>query len=392
MHYDLIVAGGGTVGAALAFRVARSGARVLVVEREVTFRDRVRGESIHPWGVAEAVALGLGEVLAGPSFQRIHDWQLRLGGAKLLERDLAHSRARQPAIDVHHPELQQALIELAQNAGAEVWRGSHVTRVERGRPARVSVERGAEQRLLEARLVVAADGRDSPLRRAAGVAMSGERSELLTSGLLVRGHGGPNGTMSVFYPLGFCELALWVPLPGARARLYAARRRDADAERFSGEASVASFFAWCARLGMPREWLETATAAGPLATFETTLADCETVALEGGLAFLGDAAGTVDPAFGCGLSLALMDARSLAERLIESRDWDAAAARHALDRRVHVASLRKLETWMTRLFYTPGQDELRARALPRLATLGIDLLGSGPASATDSETEAALFA
>jgi len=198
--------------------------------------------------------------------------------------------------------------------------------------------------------------------------------------------------MSAFHPLGFCELALWVPLPGARARLYAARRRDADGERFSGEASVASFFAWCAGLGMPREWLETATAAGPLATFETTLADCETVALEGGLAFLGDAAGTVDPAFGCGLSLALMDARSLAERLIESRDWDAAAARHALDRRVHVASLRKLETWMTRLFYTPGQDELRARALPRLATLGIDLLGSGPASATDSETEAALFA
>src|SRR3954466_11955259 len=99
MHYDLIVAGGGAAGAALGFRMAQSGARVLVVEREVTFRDRVRGESIHPWGVAEALALGLGEVLSGPGFHRIRDWQLRLGGATLFERDLARSRARQPAID-----------------------------------------------------------------------------------------------------------------------------------------------------------------------------------------------------------------------------------------------------------------------------------------------------
>jgi len=391
MQYDLIVAGGGIAGTALAFRMAQAGARVLIVERELTFRDRVRGESIHPWGVAEAFALGLGAALSAPNFLPVHDWQLRLAGAKLFERDLAHSKARRPAIDVHHPELQQALLDLAHDAGAEVWRGSHVDRVERGRPARVSVAYGTEHRLLEARLVVAADGRDSPLRQAAGVAMSGEQSEILTSGVLVHGHGGPSATMSLFHPLGFCELALWVPLPGGRARLYAARRRDDNGDRFSGQASVSRFFAWCAGLGMPREWLETATAVGPLATFETTLADCETVALEGGLVLLGDAAGSVDPAFGCGLSLAFMDARSLAERLMESSDWDAAAARHALARRVYTASLRKLEAWMTRLFYTPGQDELRARALPRLSALGIDLLGSGPASATDSETEAALF-
>lgn len=371
--------------------MAQTGARVLVVERELTFRDRVRGESIHPWGVAEAHALGLGPVLASATFLRVHDWDLRLAGVKIFERDLARSRARQPAIDVHHPELQRALLDAAENAGAEVWRGARVTRMERGRPARVTVERGGAHHQLEARLVVAADGRDSPLRRAAGVAMSGARSELVTSGVLVREHVGPDAAMCLFHPAGFGELALWVPLAGRRARLYAVRRRDAEGERFGGEASLSSFFAWCTGLGMPRAWLEPASAGGPLATFETTLADCETVALAGGLACLGDAAGTVDPAFGCGLSVALMDARSLAERLLENPDWDAAAGRHALERQARMASLRKLESWMTRLFFTPGQDELRARALPRLSTLGIDLLGSGPASPTDTETEMALF-
>ncbi len=53
-NYDLILVGGGLGGAALAFAMARHGARVLVVEREVTFRDRVRGEGVAPWGVAEA--------------------------------------------------------------------------------------------------------------------------------------------------------------------------------------------------------------------------------------------------------------------------------------------------------------------------------------------------
>src|SRR3954471_24577366 len=206
MHYDLIVAGGGAAGAALGFRMARSGARVLVVQHEVTFRDRVRGESIHPWGVAEAVALGLTEVLTLPSFRRIHDWELQLAGAKLFERDLAQSRARQPAIDVHHPELQQALLDAAQRVGAEVWRGSRVMRVERGRPARVSIERSGAHEVLEARLVVAADGRDSPLRRAAGEAIAGQRSELVTSGLLIGEHGGPDAAMSLFHPLGFGEL------------------------------------------------------------------------------------------------------------------------------------------------------------------------------------------
>ena len=46
--YDIITVGGGLGGAALAKAMAEHGARVLVVERETQFKDRVRGELWHP--------------------------------------------------------------------------------------------------------------------------------------------------------------------------------------------------------------------------------------------------------------------------------------------------------------------------------------------------------
>src|SRR5262247_3822368 len=63
--YDIITVGGGLGGATLAKAMAEHGARVLVVEREKRFKDRIRGEFLAPWGAAEAQALGIYEVLLG---------------------------------------------------------------------------------------------------------------------------------------------------------------------------------------------------------------------------------------------------------------------------------------------------------------------------------------
>jgi choline dehydrogenase-like flavoprotein len=57
--YDIITVGGGLGGSTLAKVMAERGARVLVLERERQFRDRVRGEVMVSWGVAEAQALGI---------------------------------------------------------------------------------------------------------------------------------------------------------------------------------------------------------------------------------------------------------------------------------------------------------------------------------------------
>jgi menaquinone-9 beta-reductase len=51
--------GGGLGASALATSMATKGARVLILEKETQFTDRVRGEYLVPWGMAEAKQLGL---------------------------------------------------------------------------------------------------------------------------------------------------------------------------------------------------------------------------------------------------------------------------------------------------------------------------------------------
>ena len=77
--YDLIIVGGGIGGSALAKAMAERGARVLVVEREKQFKDRVRGEGMHAWGVPEAKALGIYELLCSTCGLEVRWWDIYLG-------------------------------------------------------------------------------------------------------------------------------------------------------------------------------------------------------------------------------------------------------------------------------------------------------------------------
>lgn len=63
MAVDLVIVGAGIGGSALAAVMAARGVEVLVLERETVYRDRVRGEWMAPWGVREAMRLGLYDVL-----------------------------------------------------------------------------------------------------------------------------------------------------------------------------------------------------------------------------------------------------------------------------------------------------------------------------------------
>jgi 2-polyprenyl-6-methoxyphenol hydroxylase-like FAD-dependent oxidoreductase len=72
--YDIITVGGGMGGSAFALAMADHGARVLVLEREQHFRDRVRGEGMHAWGVSEARALAIYERLCETCGVEVRWW------------------------------------------------------------------------------------------------------------------------------------------------------------------------------------------------------------------------------------------------------------------------------------------------------------------------------
>ncbi len=60
---DVIIVGGGIAGSCLGGVLARAGLGVVVLEKEPRFRGRVRGEGTWPYGVADALATGLSDVL-----------------------------------------------------------------------------------------------------------------------------------------------------------------------------------------------------------------------------------------------------------------------------------------------------------------------------------------
>ena len=60
---DVVVVGGGIEGAAPAYGLAQNGLGVTVLEASKEFPDRVRGESMHLWGLVEARRSGAKDAL-----------------------------------------------------------------------------------------------------------------------------------------------------------------------------------------------------------------------------------------------------------------------------------------------------------------------------------------
>ena len=125
--YDIITVGGGLAGSALAKGMAEHGARVLVLEREAEFRDRVRGEAIMPWGVPDLRALGLYDTVMNAGGHPLTFWDGYQDGSRSGHRNLERTTpSREPVLACFHPNLQEAALQAAIDAGAVVRRGARL--------------------------------------------------------------------------------------------------------------------------------------------------------------------------------------------------------------------------------------------------------------------------
>jgi 2-polyprenyl-6-methoxyphenol hydroxylase-like FAD-dependent oxidoreductase len=326
---DIVVVGGGIAGSAFAKAASERGLRVTVLERQTAYRDKVRGEFMHPWGVAEARRLGVEDALLGSGGTWIteaigYDELLPPAAAEARPVQLADFRPDVPgAMDLGHPQACQALASAAAEAGSDVVRGVGDVIVTAGPSPLVRYELDDVEHEVRCRLVVAADGRASSIRRQLGLSLTQTEPKTMGGGMLIEGldawppHRMSLGTEDDSHYLVF-------PREGGIARLYLLYPIE-QKTRFTGPDRqrdfLDSFRLRCLPLG---EMVAASTPAGPCAMYPMNDSWTDRVAVPG-VVLVGDAAGWNDPIIGEGLSIALRDARTVSDVVTSSDDWSPGA-------------------------------------------------------------------
>ena len=405
--YDLIIAGGGLAGSALAAVMARSGRRVLVVERETRFRDRIRGELLLPWGSREAKRLGLYNELVAACALEARFLSYFAGGEFVRVRDLeATTPEGSCCLTLPHPAMQERLIALAEAADAHVRRGVAVEHVTGGAPPAVGLMIDGTTRSYSAQLIVVAEGRESRLRRTLEFEIRGDPEFVLTGGMLLHGANeigrrvDPDGdgtarAVHVFYdPVGL-RYVIGLTVADHLSRVYLIHNKDALPRRLAGARDLTAAIGHLRAVGAPARWFEDVRLAGPLATFDGAARWVERP-YRNGVVLIGDAAGATDPAWGEGLSRTLRDVRLLRDWLWSDDDWDRMASAFAEDHDAFFSRMLRLGAMRAQLLFEAGPEagarRKRAFAAHKSDPGAVpDTLAHGPDAPCDAAARARFF-
>ena len=372
---DLVIVGGGIGGSSMGLVMSRAGFSCVVLERTTTFPDRTRGEWLAPWGVLEARRIGIEDDLRsarGHILQRLIVYEAEISRDESESDVLDFSRL---VLDVagpmtqRHPDACQVLFDAAENAGANCVRGVEDVAVATGDELqRVAFKADGSEREVRCRLVVAADGRQSVVRRQLGIELQTDEPHHLFTGLLVEeADGYPEDLMSIGSTDDVHYLA--IPQGSGRIRLYLGFPFT-DRHRYTGEVGVTNFLNAFDTPSFPyANDILNSTPASPHATYANEDAWIEQP-FAPGVVFIGDAAGWNDPINGQGLSIALRDVRITSELLTSTSDWGPSTfSEYAEERRVRMSNLRFAARVASKVNneFGPEAVERRIQAKARMA-------------------------
>ena len=393
--YDLVIAGGGLGGATLAKNMAEHGAKVLVIEREREFKDRVRGECMFPWGYTEARSLGIAESLAEAGRHEIQWADFYVFVHRVDRREIIPSTPHQlPCLACYHPAMQEALLRAAESAGATVRRGATVREARTGASRALVVEEDGRVETIPARLVVGAEGRSSVVRSSAHFEVLRDPEDPMIAGVLLENVPSSENTLEVIYNFAMGQVVIVVPQGRGRARVYVCYH-DKTQARFQGNADLGRFIESCLNTGAKASHFTDSRQIGPLATFSAAQTWVDHPYREG-VVLMGDTATSSDPVQGQGLSLTLRDVRVLRDCLLSTDDWDAAADAYATEHDAYAGRLHLFNQWYSELFLGmgPEADARRGRAMALIAqdpSRQPDSLFSGPDQPADEEVRKRFF-
>ena len=326
--YDLVIVGGGIAGSALATVMARAGRKVLVLEAQDAYQDRVRGEWIAPWGVIETRRVGLYDTLmaAGGHHLKRHityDESIAPAEAEAAVQPLDIFLPGVPGpLCIRHPVHCETLFTQAGRAGAETLRPVIVSKIVTGDAPEVTYTHAGVEHVARAPLIVGADGRMSPVREAAGITLHQDKPHHWFAGLLVDGVENWSDDLQAIGTEGdFGFLAF--PQGNGRVRVYGGYALE-ERSRFAGPEGAQRFLEAFRMSSSPNnEAIAKGTPAGPLFSYFNNDSWTDEPYAKG-VVLVGDAAGWNDPIIGLGLSITYRDVRTVSDVLKASEDFAAA--------------------------------------------------------------------
>jgi 2-octaprenyl-6-methoxyphenol hydroxylase len=390
---DVIIFGGGLVGLALASALDSSGVSAILVDpadpaprADAAFDGRTSAVSSSSMRMLQTI--GVADQLAEPGCPI---WRiavadgLKPGGLHFDPDD------GEPLGFMHENRNLRAALHARAEAGKDVWLlwKSKVTSVERGEHGViVALDDG---RRLSAPLLVAADGRNSATREAAGIAVARwkyDHQAIVSVLRHEREH--EHVAYEIFYPTGPFAL---LPMNDAEGRHRSAIVWSVPEEDAAGWLSLSDpDFAAEAQAAMGG-FLGRVEILAPRSTFPLGFHHAAQITANR-LALVGDAAHAIHPIAGQGLNLGFRDVGALAEVLVEgARIGLDLGDRQLLDRYQRWRSLDALSVafatdTLTRIYGIPGKAASAVRrfgmaAVGRLSPLRDRLMSEARGTSGD---------
>ncbi|HVR91267.1 MAG TPA: FAD-dependent oxidoreductase [Novosphingobium sp.] len=306
---DVIIVGGGPAGMMAGYLFARAGVRVTVLEQHADFFRDFRGDTVHPSTMEILSELGLLERFLRRPHQRLTEARGTIGGREYVLGDLSHLRTPAPFIAMMP---QWEFLDFLRDEAAAL--PTFTLRME----ARVSDIRMGGKRIcgvvldtseaIDAKLVIACDGRTSFARRLLAVENLGAPMDVFWfsvpkkpgSGEALRGII-ERGTMMALIDRGDYWQCAYIFAKGMGDRL-----------REQGIAALRERIERAAPILGPLEHVLTDIDQLRLLTVELDRLRCWH---RPGLLAIGDAAHAMSPIGGIGINLAIQDAVAAANIL-----------------------------------------------------------------------------
>ena len=366
-RYDLAISGGGPAGSAAAWQAAKTGARVVVMDKAEFPRDKPCGDGLTPRAVSYIQKMGLADEVA-----KFH----RVNGAKVFSpSEWELSFPRRPGMPDHghvarRTELDTLLLKQAESAGVEVRQSAEVVAPmvdDDGRVIGVTLKSGEQVR---ADAVIAADGAYSPIKRALRLDSQYNGYSAIAIRAEMPIDRPDTDTLDIYLKLRFQGDQLpgygWVfPLGGGRANIGLGYVNSyKNWQQINATQLLGDFLAT-----LPAEWklppIDELKKSKGLQAWRLPMGFTAWPPWRPGVLFAGDALGAARPASGAGISKALQSGMAAGECAI------AALTNGGPDDFTNYAQ-RMREAWGKE--YRRGRYFHKLVGIPAIANAGLKLL------------------